>query len=130
LPSADSINLASRKRWQTDRAISRAIEKVVVVVVVTILEGSLGSGIRLDWENFSDPRLLMASSDKNECSTLVSRTRCPASGRLTTNVAKRSLKSYEGKILALQSNIRSISAVFTLVNGLSSEVMRNKREDV
>ncbi len=51
------------KRWQTDLAISFAMEKVVVVVVVTILEGSLGSGIRFDWENLRDPRLLIASSD-------------------------------------------------------------------
>ncbi|KAG9533513.1 RGS-domain-containing protein, partial [Aureobasidium melanogenum] len=41
---------------QTVRAISLAMEKVVVVVVVTILEGSFGSGMRLDWENLSDPR--------------------------------------------------------------------------
>src|ERR1700704_1164210 len=89
-PSADSMNLASKKRWHTDRAISRAIENVVVVVVVTIREGSFGSGMRLDWENFRDPKLLIASSDKNECSILVNRTRCCASGRLTTNVANRS----------------------------------------
>ena len=42
------------------------MEKVVVVVVVTILDGSFGSGMRLDWENFRDPKLLMASSDKKE----------------------------------------------------------------
>jgi hypothetical protein len=82
----------------------------VVVVVVTIREGSLGSGIRLDWENLSDPRLFMASSDKNEWSTRVNRTRWDANGKLTTNVANKSLKS--------------------LVNGLSSLVMRNKREEV
>lgn len=44
--------------------MSLAMEKVVVVVVVTILEGSLGSGMRLDWENFRDPRLLIASSER------------------------------------------------------------------
>ena len=69
LPSADSISRASVKRWQTDRAISFAIEKVVVVVVVTIRVGSFGSGIRFDWENFKDPRLLMASSEVKVCST-------------------------------------------------------------
>jgi hypothetical protein len=104
------MNLASKKRWHTDRAISRAIENVVVVVVVTIREGSFGSGMRFDWENFKDPKLLMASSERKECSTRVNRTRCGASGKLTTSVANKSLKS--------------------LVNGLSSSVMRNKREDV
>lgn len=39
------------------------MEKVVVVVVVTIREGSFGSGMRLDWENFSEPRLFIASSE-------------------------------------------------------------------
>jgi len=96
-PSADSTNLASKKRWHTDRAISRAIENVVVVVVVTIREGSLGSGIRFDWENLSDPKLFMASSDKNEWSTRLNRTRWGAKGKLTTNVANRSLKSF-GKV--------------------------------
>lgn len=92
-PSADSINRASRNRWQTERAISLAMEKVVVVVVVTILDGSFGSGIRLDCENLRDPRLLIASSERKECSIRVRRTRCTASGRLTTNVENRSLKS-------------------------------------
>ncbi len=70
------------------------MEKVVVVVVVTMRDGSLGSGIRFDWENFRDPKLLMASSDKNECSMRVNLTRWGASGRLTTNVANKSLKSF------------------------------------
>src|SRR5229473_3058206 len=91
LVSTGSINLASRNRWQTDRAISFAIENVVVVVVVTILEGSFGSGMRFDCENFSDPRLLIASSELNVCSTLVKRTRCAVRGRLTIKVEKRSL---------------------------------------
>ena len=38
------------------------MEKVVVVVVVTIRDGSRGSGPRLDWENLSDARFLAASS--------------------------------------------------------------------
>jgi hypothetical protein len=42
------------------------MENVVVVVVVTILEGSFGSGIRFDCENLREPRLLIASSDKKE----------------------------------------------------------------
>jgi hypothetical protein len=54
------------KRWHTDLAISFAIENVVVVVVVTILLESLGSGILLDCENFKEPKLLIASSDANE----------------------------------------------------------------
>lgn len=35
---------------------------VVVVVVVMMREGSLGSAERLDWENLRDERLLHASS--------------------------------------------------------------------
>ena len=63
LPSTDSMNFASRNLWQTERAISLAIEKVVVVVVVTTRDESLGSGMRFDWENLREPRLLIASSD-------------------------------------------------------------------
>ena len=48
LPSAGSINLASINLLHTDLAISLVIEKVVVVVVVTIRLGSRGSGIRFD----------------------------------------------------------------------------------
>ena len=48
LPSTDSIILASKNRAQVARAISRAMENVVVVVVVTILSGAFGSGIRFD----------------------------------------------------------------------------------
>lgn len=43
-------------------AMSRVIEKVVVVVVVITREGSLGSGPRFDWENFSEARFWAASS--------------------------------------------------------------------
>jgi hypothetical protein len=43
-------------------AISRVIEKVVVVVVVITREGSLGSGPRLDWENLREARFAAASS--------------------------------------------------------------------
>lgn len=46
--SQDSMNLASRNLEHTERAISFAMEKVVVVVVVTIRDGSLGSGMRFD----------------------------------------------------------------------------------
>ena len=59
----------------TERAISLAIEKVVVVVVVTIRDGSFGSGIRFDCENFSEPRFVMASSVVKVCSIRVNRTR-------------------------------------------------------
>lgn len=62
LPSTDSMNLASNMRMHVDLAISVAMEKVVVVVVVTIRDGSLGSGIRFDWENLREPRLVSASS--------------------------------------------------------------------
>lgn len=102
LPSADSINRLSRNRWQIDRAISFAIENVVVVVVVTILMLSFGSGILFDWENLSEPRLLIASSERKECSTLVKRTRWAASGRLTTRVANKSLKSYSTLVFLVE----------------------------
>jgi hypothetical protein len=108
--SADSINLASTNLWQTDLAISLAIEKVVVVVVTTHLEGFLGSGMRLDWENFKEPRFVMASSDKNVSSILEKRTRWGVKGRLVIRVEKRSLKS--------------------LVNGRSSSVMRSIFDEV
>jgi hypothetical protein len=95
-PSADSMNLASRNLWHIERAMSLAIEKVVVVVVVTMRDGSFGSGIRLDCENLRDPRLLMASSERKVCSTFVNRTRCAESGnKLTINVENRSLKSWD-----------------------------------
>jgi len=47
-------------------AISRVIEKVVVVVVVITREGSLGSGPRFDCENLRDARLAAASSLEGE----------------------------------------------------------------
>ena len=75
LLSTDSTNLASKNFWHTDFAISLAMEKVVVVVVVTIREGSFGSGMRFDCENLRDPRFVMASSDVNVCSTFWNRTR-------------------------------------------------------
>ena len=68
----------------------------MVVVVVTILDGSFGSGIRFDCENLSEPRFVNASSVVNVCSILVNRTRCGVSGRLTMRVEKRSLKSCAG----------------------------------
>lgn len=96
LPSTDSMNLASRNFWQTERAISFAIEKVVVVVVVTTRDESLGSGMRLDWENLREPRLVMASSEVNVKSIILKRTRWGVSGSETMRVEKRSLKSYHG----------------------------------
>lgn len=50
------------KCWHIPLAISRVIEKVVVVVVVMMREGSLGSADRFDWENLSEARLAHASS--------------------------------------------------------------------
>lgn len=50
------------KCWLMALAISRVIENVVVVVVVTTREGSLGSGPRLDCENLSDAKFCAASS--------------------------------------------------------------------
>ena len=79
----------------TDRAISLAIEKVVVVVVVTIRELSFGSGIRFDCENFREPRFVIASSDVKVWSIFWKRTRCGVRGRLTIRVENRSLKSLE-----------------------------------
>lgn len=48
--------------WHMALAMSRVMEKVVVVVVVTMREDSRGSGPRFDWENFSEARFLAASS--------------------------------------------------------------------
>ena len=53
---------ASIKCWHMAFAISRVMEKVVVVVVVMMREGSLGSGPRFDCENLSDARFWAASS--------------------------------------------------------------------
>ena len=44
--------------------------KVVVVVVVTIREGSRGSGPRLLWENLSEARFRAASSLREEAVTI------------------------------------------------------------
>ena len=99
------MNRASRNLWQMDRAISLVIEKVVVVVVVTILDGSFGSGMRFACENLRDPRLLMASSDKNVCWMRVKRTRWePRGSKLTMSVEKRSLKSYN-RVLRLENSV-------------------------
>jgi hypothetical protein len=70
-----------------------AIEKVVVVVVVTMREGSLGSGIRFDWENLRDPKLLIASSEVKVWSYLVKRTRWESNFKLTIKVENKSMKS-------------------------------------
>ncbi len=59
---AFSMSAASMKCWQMPLAISRDMEKVVVVVVVTMREGSLGSAERFDWENLRFERLAAASS--------------------------------------------------------------------
>jgi hypothetical protein len=70
-----------------------AIEKVVVVVVVTMREGSLGSGIRFDWENLRDPKLLIASSEVKVWSYLVKRTRWESNFKLTIKEENKSMKS-------------------------------------
>ena len=90
--------------------MSLPIENVVVVVVITHREGLFGSGIRFDCENFNEPRFVIASSERNVSSTLEKRTRCGVRGKLVTIVENRSLKS--------------------LVNGLSSSVIRRTFEDV
>jgi len=69
------------------------MEKVVVVVVVTMREGSFGSGMRFDWENLSEPKLLIASSEVNVWSYRVNRTRCESNFKLTINVENKSIKS-------------------------------------
>lgn len=115
-PSADSMYRASINRWQTLRAISFNIEKVVVVVVVTMRLGSFGSGMRLDCENLREPRFLMASSGKKEWLTLGDQNRdrelveLVSSFRLTMRVVNRSSKSR--------------------VNGRSLDVIRSNREEV
>ncbi len=70
----------------------------MVVVVVTIRDGSFGSGIRFDCENLSEPKLVIASSVVKVCSMRVNRTRCGMSGRLTMRVENRSLKSCEHSV--------------------------------
>jgi len=60
--AAFSINLASMKCWHMSLAISLDMVNVVVVVVVMILAGSLGSAERFDWENLREERLRHASS--------------------------------------------------------------------
>lgn len=69
------MNFASKNFWHTDRAISLAMEKVVVVVVVTTRDESLGSGMRFDWENFKEPKFVMASSEVKVESIILNRTR-------------------------------------------------------
>lgn len=66
--------------------------------------------MRLDWENFNDPRLVIASSERNVSSTRLKRTRCGVNGKLVIKVENKSLKS--------------------LVKGRSSSVMRNTFDDV
>lgn len=53
---------ASRNSWHVAFALSRPIKKVVVVVVVTMRRGFLGSGVRFDCANLSADRLRHASS--------------------------------------------------------------------
>ena len=127
------------------------MENVVVVVVVTMRDGSLGSGMRFDWENLRDPRLLIASSERKVCSILVNRTRCAESGnKLTISVEKRSLKSCAvllafNSVVASCSQFRDCPGIVitrnkqapvlagqerTLVNGRSSSVIRSNLDDV
>jgi hypothetical protein len=49
-----------------DLAISRVMENVVVVVVVTTRLGFRGSGPRLDWENLREAKFWAASSLRNK----------------------------------------------------------------
>lgn len=62
LSAAFSIRRASIKCCAICFAMSRVMEKVVVVVVVMILSGLRGSGPRFDWENLREARLVAASS--------------------------------------------------------------------
>jgi hypothetical protein len=111
-PSTDSTKRASRNLWQTERAISFAIEKVVVVVVVTILVGSFGSGIRFDCENLREPRLVRASSVVKLCSWREKRTRCELSGKLTMSVENKSLKSWRHVRCCTGNSERHVSSVW------------------
>jgi hypothetical protein len=60
--AAFSMRRASIKCCAMALAISRDMEKVVVVVVVTMRVGSRGSGPRLDWANLRFERWATASS--------------------------------------------------------------------
>src|ERR1700761_643341 len=100
---------ASMKCCDIAFAISRVIEKVVVVVVVITREGSLGSGPRLDCENLREARFWAASSLKRmrsghtvgrtayvekELAKVLKNCLCGPSWRDTIRVAKRSRVSW------------------------------------
>lgn len=109
------------------------MEKVVVVVVTTHLEGLFGSGIRFDCENFNDPKFVIASSDRNVSSTLVNLTRCAVRGKLVIRVANRSLMSFanglsSSAILSIFEEVWCIlllvfseAAIVALMGGLGAE---------
>jgi hypothetical protein len=105
------------------------MEKVVVVVVVTILEGSFGSGMRFDWENLREPRLVRASSVVKVCSTFVKRTRWGVKGKLTINVEKRSLRSCKGRRVSGERSINkseteAYSCEWAVIIGLTQQTGR------
>jgi hypothetical protein len=88
--AAFSIRRASIKCWLMALAMSRVIEKVVVVVVVTTREGSLGSGPRFDCENLSEAKFCAASSVENELGNVRKNCLWDESWSDTIRVAKRS----------------------------------------
>lgn len=92
---AFSIKRASMKCWLMAFAISRVMEKVVVVVVVTTREGSLGSGPRFDCENFREARFCAASSVEKELGNVLKNCLCGPSWSDTIRVAKRSRVSFK-----------------------------------
>jgi hypothetical protein len=116
--AAFSMRRASMNCCDIAFAISRVIEKVVVVVFVITREGSLGSGTRLDWENLREARFAAASSlERDEAPKRVSKNvekmrheahvekefgkerkncLCVVSCKETMRVAKRSSVSWKG----------------------------------
>jgi len=66
------------------------MENVVVVVVVTTREGSLGSGPRFDCENLREAKFCAASSVENEFANVRKNCLWDESCNDTMRVAKRS----------------------------------------
>jgi hypothetical protein len=87
------MSLASMKCWQMVFAMGLGMEKVVVVVVVTMREASLGSVVRLDWEKRRDARLAAASSVVKEFGYDLKKRVCVESSSETIKVANKSCVS-------------------------------------
>lgn len=81
---------------------------VVVVVVVTTLLGSLGSGARFDCENLRAERFSAASSVVKEFGYVLKYCLCVVSSRETMSVAKRSCVSWRRREGVEREYMRSV----------------------